>query len=280
MIVYRSKNQQVTTTHPSNLTFRGIFKQIKMKFRDRTGEKHITKEGYEIEVIEYVCCFNCTVKFNDKLNTTLKNVQYVTVKNKTITNPHHPKIFGVGYLGIGIYNTVKNCYAYERWYGVMKRCYSEKSRVRFPTYKDVTVCEEWHSFQNFTKWHEENWKPYMDSSWHIDKGILVKGNKVYSPETCCFVPQEINVLFLKRKSVENKLPTGVNVNRGRGKKYVFSFSKNNENMSKLVGSIEEGFDMYKTVKEEWIKEVADKWKNLILSQVYKAMYNYKVEIID
>ncbi len=43
---------------------------------------------------------------------------------------------------------------------------------------------------------------------------------------------------------------------------------------------EEAFEAYKTAKEEYIKEVADKWRGQITEQVYHAMYNYKVEIID
>ena len=34
------------------------------------------------------------------------------------------------------------------------------------------------------------------------------------------------------------------------------------------------------LKEKLIKEVADKWKDLIDLKVYQAMYNYKVEIND
>ena len=32
---------------------------------NRTGEKHITNEGYEIEIIEYLNYNNCTIKFID-----------------------------------------------------------------------------------------------------------------------------------------------------------------------------------------------------------------------
>jgi hypothetical protein len=54
----------------------------------------------------------------------------------------------------------------------------------------------------------------------LDKDILVKGNKVYSPDACVFVPQCINILFTKsHKShkTKEKLPMGVNFDSKRNK---------------------------------------------------------------
>ena len=114
--------------------------------------------------------------------------------------------------------------------------------------------------------------------WHLDKDILIKGNKIYSPETCCFVPQEVNILFIKNSKRREGLPIGVykqknsfvaHLSKGKEQIYLGSFS-----------TIEECFQAYKIAKEEYIKEMADKWKPLIHLKVYEAMYNYKVEITD
>ena len=43
---------------------------------------------------------------------------------------------------------------------------------------------------------------------------------------------------------------------------------------------EEAFDTYKVAKEQYIKEVADKWKNSITERVYQALMNYSIEIAD
>lgn len=69
--------------------------------------------------------------------------------------------------------------------------------------------------------------------WALDKDILVKGNKIYSPETCCFVPQEINNLFTKRKSCRGTLPIGVKYIK-ENKKFSASFSRNKKNYSSWV----------------------------------------------
>jgi len=133
-------------------------------------------------------------------------------------------------------------------------------------------------FQNVAKWQEVNWKSWMDSSWDLDKDILKKGNKIYSPETCCFVPQEINKLLCKANSIRGKYPIGVKKsgNRFEAKLYI----DNNPIYLDTFNTPEEAFQAYKIAKEAHIKEVADKWKGKITEPTYQALYTYKVEITD
>ena len=143
-----------------------------------------------------------------------------------------------------------------------------------PTYKDVTVCEEWHCFQNFAEWYDEN---YVEG-WCLDKDILIKENKTYSSKTCCFVPNEINVLFTKSSSSRGDCPIGVSK---IGTKYKTRLSKNDKNVN--LGHYktpEEAIQFYKIAKEKEIRRVADKWRGQITEPTYQAMYNYKVEITD
>ena len=247
-------------------------------FVDRTGEKHITNEGYEVEIIEYFNFYNCTIRFNN--GCTVENICIGNVERGNIKNPYHPSVYEAGFLGIGKFkskiNTVNTNY-YSYWISMLSRCYNK--RLTLPTYKDVNVCKEWKCFQNFAKWFEDNWKTYMQG-WQLDKDILQKGNKIYSPETCCFVPVEINSLFIKADKSRGEYPIGVNFNK-RNKNFTAQINKYSNKIH--LGSFstpEEAFEAYKTAKEEYIKEVADKWRGQITEQVYKAMYNYKVEIID
>lgn len=87
--------------------------------------------------------------------------------------------------------------SYRVWRGVLQRCSGNLDNNRYPTYRGCAVCDEWRLFSVFKKWFDEN---YIEG-YELDKDILVKGNRVYSPETCCFVPKEINVLFSKNKRV-------------------------------------------------------------------------------
>lgn len=251
------------------------------KIVDRVGEKYITNEGYEVEIIEYFRCNNCTIIFNKKKNK-LFNKHYKHIKNGHIKNPFHPSVLGVGYLGEGLYTVLKNrvvCEKYIKWCSVLQRCYNEKTLENRPTYKDTIVCEEWHNFQNFAEWFEEDWKEWMDDKWELDKDILIKGNKIYSPETCCFVPVEINLVLTSSKAKRGELPIGVHKSKsGRYKSQIKS-----NGIVRYLGTFdtpEEAFQAYKTAKEQYIKEVADKWRGKITEQVYNTLINYKVEITD
>ena len=165
---------------------------------------------------------------------------------------------------------------YNRWCALKKRATSEIFKSEKTSYKEVIICDEWLNFQIFSEWYKENWKDYMDSSWQIDKDILIKGNKIYSPETCCFVPHEINSLFMSTKRIRGEFPIGVNKERD---KYRVRIGGSRKHIG-IFNTPEEAFQAYKEAKESYIKEVADKWKELIDPRVYEAMYNYKVEITD
>ena len=246
--------------------------------KNRVGEKYFTKEGYEVEIIEYFDAHNCTINFIN-INVILFNIRFDHIKDGSVINPYHPTVCGVGYLGIGKY-TSRNKVSkdkskhYTTWANMIKRCYDEKIREKYPTYKDVTVCEEWKCFQNFAEWFEENYR----EGFALDKDILLKGNKVYSPETCCFIPNEINALFTKRQNHRGKYPIGVLFNNSRFRAQCCSL-----NNKKHIGSYNtsiEAFEVYKIAKEEEIKRVAKDWKDKITEKVYQALINYKVEIDD
>jgi hypothetical protein len=247
---------------------------------NHTGEKFITNEGYEVEIIEYFGWDNCTIKFSEDL--ILYEIQYHNLKIGNVRNPFHKSLHKTGYMGVGRHKskiTYKTTKTYSTWNGMIARGYYKKYKEKHHTYQDVTVCEEWHNFQVFAKWFEENWKPCMDNTWNLDKDILIKGNKIYSPETCCFVPQEINKLLIIPNN-SKILPIGVRYNKKLDKYQARLTIGKKEKYLGYSNTPEEAFQVYKDAKEKHIREVADKWKGLISDRVYEAMYNYQVEITD
>ena len=92
---------------------------------------------------------------------------------------------------------------------MLRRCYDKKILEKFPTYKRCTVCDEWLFYPNFKKWFDENYYEIEGQKMALDKDIISKGNKVYSPENCIFVPNNINVLFTNRKGERGDYPIGV-----------------------------------------------------------------------
>jgi hypothetical protein len=240
-----------------------------------TNMVFITKQDYKVTIVEYVDKNNVYIKFE---NSFIMKVRLSNLKRGSVKNPYHKEIFGVGYFGYGDHissdkgNTNKQ---YRTWYNLLLRCYSEKTQEKQPTYKGCSVVEEWHNFQNFAQWFENN---YIDG-WQLDKDILIKGNKVYSPEACCFVPQEINTLFIKNNINRGSCPIGV-VKEGNKYKAYLKIGNGIQKYLGLYKTIEEAFQAYKEAKEIYIKEIANKWKSLILDEVYQAMCAYQVEITD
>ena len=176
------------------------------------------------------------------------------------------------------YSHKENRKTYKTWQSLLQRCYDTKLHEKYPTYKNCTTCEEWHNFQNFAKWYDENYYEIDGEIMCLDKDILIKGNKVYSPETCIFVPRRINILFTKTDANRGNLPIGVTQ---KNDKYVITMRINKKFVSnKSYKTPQEAFKVYKYFKEKYIKEIADEYKDKIPVKLYNAMYKYKVEITD
>jgi hypothetical protein len=237
---------------------------------NRTGEKYFSPVYGYIEIIKYYNAYNSTIKFSD--GTILNNIIYNHIKNDNVKNPNKPIINNIGYFGIGKYSGRSK--HYTTWKNILTRCYDENFQLKQPTYIGCTVDKRWHNFQIFAEWYEKN---YIDD-WQIDKDILIKGNKIYGPDTCCFVPEEINKLFSKSEASRGKFPIGV---YNRNNTYYTQIQKFN----KLIylgtyNSIDKTFEIYKIEKEKYIKEVAEIWKNKIPDIIYQTLINYKIEITD
>lgn len=251
----------------------------KHNFKDRTGERYLSNENCWMTIIEYFSTFNCTIQFDD--GTILKNRQFGDIKRGNVKNPYHPFVYGKGYIGIGSHiPPFKGEYVkiYKTWNHMLERCYSIKWLENNPAYKRCSSDKEWHNFQNFADWAKQNFNSEIMKGWALDKDILVKGNKIYSPKTCCFVPQEINSLLTSCKSVRGKYPIGVTK---KLKRYEARVNKRGDRISLgYFDTPEEAFEAYKIGKELYIKEVADKWRGQITEECYQAMYKYEVEITD
>lgn len=121
------------------------------------------------------------------------------------------------------------CPVYSAWYSMLSRAYSSNYHERQPTYKGVTVCEEWLLFSNFRVWWLEN---YVDG-WQLDKDLLVIGNRVYSPDTCIYIPRWLNSFLLDCGASRGKYKIGVIWNKQANKFQVRcrnSLSNNKEHL--------------------------------------------------
>ena len=253
---------------------------------DRTGERRINNFGSEMIITGYRNYSDIDVYFPE-YDWIVKNRQYSDFKKGKIRCPYERRAFGVGYIGEGKYKIKENgkhTRVYSTWYDMLKRCYDKKYQEKYPTYNGCTVCEEWLNFQNFAKWYDENSYEVNNEKMNLDKDILVKHNKIYSPDTCIFVPQAINKLFVKcdRSRGDSVIGTSLYKGKYQVKCQVFN-PETGKSKNEYLGyydTQEKAFEVYKYYKEKNIKEVADYYKDEIPDKLYNALYNYKVEITD
>lgn len=249
---------------------------------DRTGEINHNNFGSKMVISEYRNTRDVDVYFTE-YNWTKKSTRYDRFKNGSISCPYERRTCGVGYLGEGEHKAVENGKETEchiAWKTMMIRCYSDNKHEKYMSYIICTVCEEWHNFQNFAEWYENNYYEIENEKMDLDKDILYKGNKIYSPKTCIFVPRRINSLFVKNDIDRGKYPIGVSYRKREGT-YVSQCrnGKNREFLGRFSNPID-AFNSYKKYKEKIIKEVADEYKNKIPNELYEALYRYEVEITD
>jgi len=114
-----------------------------------------------------------------------KNVRTNKVLTGEISDPLRRSVYGIGFFGIGKHVSSRNgveLNKYTAWSNMLERCYSESFHKNRPKYSDCFVCDEWLNYQNFADWYEENYIEGM----HVEKDILIDGNRCYSPGTCSF----------------------------------------------------------------------------------------------
>ena len=118
------------------------------------------------------------------------------------------KYGGVNDMPAGWTKSKNNKRVYSLWFDMLRRCYDEEQlqRTKGKTYKDCSVCERWFYLSNF---YEDIQKLPGYSEWmkngkmSIDKDLFSRGEKQYSPKTCCFIPMSVNLSEAGRRNIKN-----------------------------------------------------------------------------
>ena len=190
-------------------------------------------------------------------------------------------VHGVGLLDVDFVTKTSGAsvWQHELWRGMLKRCFSKGAYIKTPTYVDVTVCDEWLSFANFIEWcNKEVGYKGKPVGLELDKDILAIGNKVYSKDTCCFVPHQINSLFCATGAKRGKHPIGVIEVKGR---FVARLKMYGRKVN--VGSYdtpERAFQAYKIAKESHVKSMALQYKDVLRPDVLDALMAWEVDIFS
>ena len=176
-------------------------------------------------------------------------------RTNKIRNPYDKTVYNIGCLGEGEYKSSINRERtphYATWNAMLRRCYDVKLHKRKNTYIGCTVAPEWHNFQVFAKWYDENFYQIDDKKMCLDKDILFKGNKIYSADKCIFTPNNINNLFTKSNVRRGIYPIGVVRNTNIKTNMFFSECQDGKGNRTYLGSFstpEEAFLVYKKYKE-------------------------------
>ena len=191
------------------------------------GTQFKTKSSGICTVIKYENSRSIYVMFEDG---TVTRVSGGNLCSGSINNPNRPTVFGVGINDVEVKDYGDK--RYVLWHSILRRSYSEVYHKNKPSYINVNVSDDWKRLSNFIKDVEKlpNFDMALSENWEIDKDVLSNGEKVYSKETCCFLPREINTLF-NRESTKG-LKTGVSYNKRLGK---FTASINKGRGSKHIG---------------------------------------------
>ena len=256
-----------------------------INYKDCVGKVCKSKNFGDFKILKYNNSRNVDIQFiNTGFETT---VQLVQVRSGEVKDPYSPSVCGVGILGTKYPSTVnsRNTKEYALWQRMLERCYSDTNvcnayKKKNPTYIGCEVSENFKYYEYFYEWCHKQIGFGVDG-FELDKDLLLKGNKVYSEDSCVFIPAEINLLLIKREASRGEHLIGVCWCK-RDKVFRAMVSRNKGKQEHL-GSFNteiEAFNAYKQAKESFIKEQANKWKGQIDVRAYEALMNYTVEITD
>lgn len=181
--------------------------------RKHIGVEFVINSGYKGKVIDGGSKMGyCTIQIGDWIS----EVAYKNTKTGKIKYPYHKSVYGTGYLGEGIYSKSTHKDIYDRLNNMLERCYSNKFHKIQPTYKGVTVCDDWHNFQVFAKWYEKYY-PKDGNRYELDKDLLSRDNKIYSSQTCLFIDRPLNKFMANVRKDNTSGYTGVCWCKNEGK---------------------------------------------------------------
>ena len=245
-----------------------------------TGTAYQSKNSGCFTITSYLDSYNIGIKF---INTGYEMVSKLNhIKGGNVKDPYSLSVFGVGVVGAKYPSKINGVQTkeYDLWKSMLRRCYSDKYQKKQPTYEGCQVSDKFKSYEYFYEWCNSQ-IGFGNSGWHLDKDLLTKGNKVYSEDSCVFLPNEINLVLTKCTASRGEYLIGVSWS-DTSKSFIARVRKN-KGKQEFLGYFKteiEAFKAYKQAKESYLKEQAEKYKSQIDIRAYNALMNYEVNIDD
>ena len=251
-----------------------------INYRECVGKVCKSLNSGDFKILKYNDSRNVEIQF---LKTGYEMVVRLDhIKSGKVKDPYSPSVCGVGIVGTKyqISEYGRDTKEYVLWKSMLVRCYSTALKKRYPTYEYCKVSENFKYYEYFYEWCNKQ-VGFNNEGWHLDKDLLVKGNKVYSESTCVFLPQEINKVLTKSTALRGKHLVGVCwCKTSKAFKAQVGKNKGKQEYLGLFNTELEAYNAYKIAKEAFVKEQAEKWKSQIDTRAYNALMNYEVSIDD
>lgn len=154
---------------------------------------------------------------------------------------------------------------YRDWHNMLKRCYANMDK----TYVDCYVCDEWLTLSKFKAWFDKN----CVEGFHLDKDLMEKDNKAYSPDMCNYIPQQLNNLFCDSKAKMGDCQTGASYDPQTGKYRARCVANGKESWLGRHDTEEQAAEAYKQEKLRSVLGAANKHKDVISTKLYLAIIN-------
>ena len=170
--------------------------------------------------------------------------------------------------------------SYGAWKNMIRRCFDERLQEKYPTYRGCSVSDYFLNFSDFHEWCESQ-IGYREKGFHLDKDILVKGNKVYSKDTCVFIPCGLNQFLVNRINFRGDNPVGVSFQKRNG----LFHSRVNNGFGKLLHigyfeNKEDAFNAYKEKKMAIALKLINYYKDQVDERVLVSLANVSFSIED
>ena len=251
-----------------------------VSYKDCIGKVYKSKLSGDFKVLKYNNSKDVVIEF---LKTGYEtSVELGNIRNGEIKDPYAHSVCGVGAIGNKYPSTINGVHTkeYALWADMLRRCYSDSFKKKQPTYEGCEVSNKFKSYEYFYEWCNKQ-IGFGVKGWQLDKDLLIKGNKVYSENTCVFTPSEINSLLINCTATRGEHLIGVCWSKtANAFKATVRKSKGKQEYLGCFKTELEAFKAYKKAKEAIVKEQAEKWKSQIDIRAYNALMNYQVEIDD
>lgn len=243
----------------------------------RAGTVFPTRKWGELVILDYKGSKEVDIKF---LSTgTLKTTRAELIRTGVVEDVFSASRYGFGFLGEGPYSSSKvQVKEYQTWSGMLERCYCPKLKLSRHSYSGVLCDPQWHNFQEFAEWCQ--WQVgFKNIGWELDKDImsitLGRDCGFYSPETCVFLPKEVNTFLTKFSSRSKELPLGVTKDKLKKDKFRAYLTYRSKDYSFRANTVEECYNWYLEKNSECISDIISRFSSQVDERALYALEQLK-----